>query len=84
MGVDEIYNFLKENKGFHSAKQISEGVKVSNRSVSKSINIITRYKDITCEYIYQNIREGIYKSNLRTRKTWVYAHVNQIKNANQT
>ena len=79
MGVEEVYNFLKKHKGFRSVKQIATALKLSIVSVTKSLNIITRYDDIVCEYVHLNSRPGIYKSNLKTKKAWVYTHANQIK-----
>jgi len=79
MGVEEVYDFLKENKGFHTAKDIYTKLSLNQKSVSKSLNTISRYEDIMCKFIHLDTRQGIYKSGLRTKKAWVYAHVNQIK-----
>ena len=79
MGVEEVYNFLKKHKGYHSVKEISKGVKVSHRAVKKSINIISRYEDIVSKYAHlmrDKARKGV---GIKTRKAWLYAHVNRIK-----
>lgn len=81
MGVEEIYEFLKENKGFYSARQLSEELGIRQQTISRSLNIVSRYDDIVCEHHKLNIR---HKSNIHdptrnlpTRRTWVYAYKKQ-------
>ena len=79
MGVDEVYNFLKEIKGFHTAVEIAKELNINERGIRESLAIITRYNDIVCKNV-QLIRNTIIgRVGLKTKKTWVYAHVNQIK-----
>ncbi len=88
MGVTEIYDYLKSHKGFHSTEQIAANLDVSARSIRKSINTVARYDDILCEYQQTErkktySKKGIGRSSFgvgkKSRKAWVYAHVNQIK-----
>ena len=83
MGVEEVYNFLKKKKGFHSAKQIAKALKLNVTSIRKSLNTVTRYEDIVCEYNHL-MRKKAYKSaGLKMRKAWVYAHATQIFKKNK-
>lgn len=86
MGVDKIYDFLKENKGFHSALQISDGVNVSHRAVKNSLNVIIRYPDITSKYAHlvrnkkYTMRNKTYQGiGLKTKKAWLYAYAKKNK-----
>ena len=79
MGVEQVYNLLKKKKGFHTAVEIAKELELNERSIRESLKIVTRYKDIICEYS-QLIRNKIQKHvGIKTKRTWVYAHVNQIK-----
>ena len=79
MGVEQIYNYLKNHKGFHSARDIYKALKLNQKSVSKSLNAIATFDDVVCEYAHI-IRGKAHKSvGLKARKAWVYAHVSQIK-----
>ena len=79
MAVEEIYQFLKENRGFFSAKQISLKLNLNVKSVRSSLNTIARYEDILCEYTYLMRGHKKKRVGLKTRKAWVYAHVKKTK-----
>ena len=83
MGIEEVYNFLKRRKGFYSVKQISDALELTVMSIRESLNTVMRYDDIVCEFKHLDIRRGVYKSGLKTKRTWVYAHVNSIKNSDK-
>ena len=84
MGIEEVYNFLKRRKGFYSVKQISDALELTVMSIRQSLKTIARYDDIVCEFKHLDIRRGIYKLGLKTKRTWVYSHVNSIKNGTKT
>lgn len=76
MGVEEVYNYLKENEGYHSAKEISNAIGIRTQAVNKSLNVISRYDDINGLYQSLNIRH--FKDKLcRTKRSWVYSYVKQ-------
>lgn len=79
MGVEEVYNFLKKKKGYHSAKEIAFALKLNVHSIRKSLNVILRYDDIVSEYAHLMRNKAHKGVGLKTRKAWLYAHVNQIK-----
>ncbi len=79
MGVEEVYGYLKTHKGFHTAAKISNKLGLNEKSIRNSLGVVARYDDIVCEYI-QLIRDKIRgRIGLKTKRTWVYAHVNRIK-----
>ncbi len=80
MGVEQVYNYLKKHKGFYSVKQIAKALKLNVMSIRNSLKVVATYPDIVCEFAYLKIRHSIYKSGLKTKRTWVYAHVNSKKN----
>lgn len=76
MAVEEIYQFLKEHKGvYYSAKQIAEQLGLSQQTTSRSLNVISRYADISCEYKKLDIRSLNRLLQLATKQSWVYAYV---------
>ncbi len=80
MTAEDIYEFLKKNKGqFYSTRQISEELEIRQQTVSRSLNILSRYDDIVCEYRKLYSRYGSrYKKNKKnsaTKQSWVYAYV---------
>ena len=79
MGVDEVYRYLKKYKGFHSAQKIADKLDYNVKSIRESLNVISRYKDIICEYLHLIRNKTKKRVGLKTKRTWVYAHVNSIK-----
>jgi len=68
MGADEVYKYLKKNKGeSYSANQIAEGIGISSISVARSLRAVGTYDDINAEYIQQNF------SKLK-RRGWHYKY----------
>ena len=80
MGVEEIYEYLKENEGFHSAAEITLELDLNRKTIDRALGIVTRYEDITCQFLQLERKAIQGRVGLKTKRTWVYAHVNQIKN----
>ena len=74
MGVDEIYDYLKKNKGYHSAKQIAEKLGMNVKSIRKSLSTIMTYKEIVCNYTHMMRNKARKRVGLKTRRTWLYAY----------
>ena len=79
MAVDEIYDYLKDNKGFHSAKQIATALGIRTQAVNKSLKVVVTYKDIACKYVPLVRKHKGKRVGLKTKKAWVYAHKKRRK-----
>ena len=76
MAAEETYKFLKQHKGiFYSVKQIAQILRLSQQTTSRSLNIISRYEDISCEFKQLKASHSKIKKIQSTKRSWVYAYV---------
>ena len=73
MGIENIYNFLKKNPGFHSSKDIREALGLGQKGVDWSLKALSTYSDIICEYRFSIAKKGS-KTGIRKKKAWHYKY----------
>jgi len=83
MTVEEIYDYLKDNKGFHSARQIANNLELNIRSVNRSLKGIATYDEIDCQYVHLVRNHKDKNVGLKTKKAWVYSYVKTRRRKNE-
>ena len=80
MGAEEVYCFLKKNKGWHTALKIANDLNINPTGVRRSLKILTRYDDIACEYRHTVQKHSNWKKpeektvTRRSRMAWMYKY----------